>query len=352
MINRKLARITLTLLLISGSFTAGAQPRGRSIHGRVQNSSGVDMPWIIVRLLKGDGSSAGLTVTNNAGEFSFNGLNATSYTVSVAAPDYDPAIRQVRFDAGADAANTSDARTVEVKLSPGSNAGGPSRPAFTQNVPEAARAVFDRAMKMGKAGKKQVANTLMREAVRVFPEYFDAHFALSNELLKAGRISEAIAELDLARTINPNDDRVYQLFGVALIELKRYDVAAAVFAEAFRLNTAEPLHLLMRASALLDYASAVDPSSSKETAIEWYDALSEADRNLTRAYNLSGKQLAAVHLHRARLYEKKGENARAASELEQYLAENPTSKRADAIRDEIQKLRQPFNTVKPASPPR
>jgi tetratricopeptide (TPR) repeat protein len=193
---------------------------------------------------------------------------------------------------------------------------------------------------------------LMQEAVKIFPAYFDAHFALSSEMLKAGRFNEAIAELDLARTINPDSDRVYQLFGVALIGLKRYDLAAAVFAEAFRLNPQEPLHLLMRGSALIDFSSTVDPAASKDAAILWYDALNEAEKSLTRADALSNKQLAAVHLQMAWLYHKKGDDARAADELEQYLLKNPTSKNSDAIRDQIQKLRSASGHTKPPPPPR
>lgn len=352
MINRPPILITSTFLLLYIPLAAGASTlEGRSIRGHVRTGAGVDMPWIIVDLLTSNGASAGLAVTNNEGAFSFDGLNGTSYVIAITVADYEPVKERVDFSGRSERDMPAETLSVEIKLTPRSNASPPHpRPAFTQNVPEAARAVYDRAMRMGRAGKKQVANVLMQEAVRMFPAYFDAHFALSSEMLMAGRFNDAIVELDLARTINPNDDRVYQLFGVTLIGLKRYDLAAAIFAEAFHLNQTEPLHLLMRGSALIDYASTIDPAASKSAAIERYDALNEAEKSLTRAYNLSDKQLAAVHLQMALLDEMKGENARAADELEQYLLKNPTSKNADAIRDRIQKLRNASGNIKPSSP--
>jgi regulator of sirC expression with transglutaminase-like and TPR domain len=60
---------------------------------------------------------------------------------------------------------------------------------------------------------------------------------------------------------------------------------------------------------------------------------------LQRAYELSGKKLAEVHLQLARLYEKKGDRTRAANELEQYVRQSPDDKRATEIREAIKKLR-------------
>ena len=57
---------------------------------------------------------------------------------------------------------------------------------------------------------------------------------------------------------------------------------------------------------------------------------------------MSGKKLAAVHLQLARLYEKRGDRARAAAELEQYLRQSPDDKKATEIREAIKKLRAPL----------
>ena len=63
-----------------------------------------------------------------------------------------------------------------------------------------------------------------------------------------------------------------------------------------------------------------------------------AERDLAKAFELSGKKLPAAHLQLARLYEKKGDRARAADELEQYLRMAPDDRKADAIRSAIKTL--------------
>jgi predicted Zn-dependent protease len=116
-------------------------------------------------------------------------------------------------------------------------------------------------------------------------------------------------------------------------------VAARIFAEASRLNPREYNYLVLQATALIDQATRIDPKSSARAQEERNYALSEAQTALTKAYELSGKTLATVHLQMARLYEKKGDPGRAAAELEQYLRQAPDDKKADQILAAIRKLR-------------
>jgi tetratricopeptide (TPR) repeat protein len=351
MINRARALVILVALLAFTLPGASAQQpsQRRSIRGRAHYSSGATAAWIIVRLSSGRSESVTVTVTNYEGEFSFSDLSETSYIVAIQAPGYQTVTEKVNFIGRADIA-----RKIELTLLPDSAAQlSPSRPAFTQNVPKTARDAFERAMKLGKAGRKQVATTMLQEATRIFPDYFDAHFALSSELIKAGRMEEAIAELEESSRINPKDDRVYQTFGVILMRQGKFDIAAALFAEAARLNTTEPMHPLMRASALMDYASALNTSRPESAAAsERAVAFSEAERDLILANEKSNKQLGVVHLQMARLYQRKGEREHAADELDQYLLTNPNAKDADEIRDIIRKLRLPTVETSPAAPPR
>lgn len=350
MISRTRTLILLALLLSAACLSAAAQRRQptpqqqeRTIRGRAQTSEGASAAWIIVRLLNQRGEPVNLAVTNNAGEFLFDRLRETNYRVVIAAPGHRTATEKVSLAGGR--ANTVDAdgvRTLNITLLPESAARAlSSRPAFTQNIPLAARDAFERAVKFGRAGRRQVASTMVQEAIRIFPDYFDARFALSSELVKAGRFAEAIVELEHAIRINPNDDRVYQSFGLIMMKQGKYEVAAAVFAEAARLNQAESLHPLMRAEALIDYASTIEREGTPEKLIVMQDALKEAERNLNIASAQSGRGLAAVHFQMARLYQKRGERTRAADELDQYLLLSPTARNADEIRDAIRTLRTP-----------
>ncbi|HVG31647.1 MAG TPA: carboxypeptidase regulatory-like domain-containing protein [Pyrinomonadaceae bacterium] len=361
MIAHTRALIILALLFSVTPLSASAQRRQpppqqqqeRTIKGRAQTTTGASVAWIIVRLLNNRSEPVSLAVTNNTGEFLFSGLREINYQVVIAAPGHQTATEKISFAAGrANPVDVNGVRVVNITLSPERVGRAPvARQAFTQNVPAAARGAFERALKFGRAGRRQVASTLVQEAIRIFPDYFDARFALSSELAKAGRYEEAIIELEHAIRINPLDDRVYQSFGLIMMKQGKYEVAAAVFAEAARLNETESMHPLMRAEALIDYASTMEAVGSPQALIVIQDAFNEAERNLNLASAKSSKGLAAVHFQLARLYQKRGERARAADELDQYLLANPSARNADEIRDVIRTLRTPpVDTATPQPP--
>jgi regulator of sirC expression with transglutaminase-like and TPR domain len=68
-------------------------------------------------------------------------------------------------------------------------------------------------------------------------------------------------------------------------------------------------------------------------------ALLEAEKILLQVTK-QNDQLADVHLQLARVYERKGERARAASELERYLGKARNAKNADQIKAAIKTLRE------------
>ena len=155
---------------------------------------------------------------------------------------------------------------------------------FSQDVPKrCARGARAIALKLTGEGKAEAAIEKIQEAIKEFPEYFEAHFQLGNQFLKAGRFDEAISQLDRARQINPNDERVYQSFGLVLMQQKNYAVAVAVFSEAARLNPVNPFNALMRATALIHQAYAIAPSSSDTAASDRQYILSRAEISLTQA---------------------------------------------------------------------
>jgi tetratricopeptide (TPR) repeat protein len=131
---------------------------------------------------------------------------------------------------------------------------------------------------------------------------------------------------------------------------KKYALASNVFGEAARLNPTDPAIVLLRGTALIDHAITINPSASKEAAAERDNAIGMAEKDLLRAFDLSGKRLAAVHLQLARLYEKKGERSRAADELEEYLKMAPEDKRADAFRAAVKALRAPAVEKRSSTP--
>lgn len=340
MAKRMIMSTAMMTLILSCTALAKAQG-GHVIRGKVRNSAGSTMAHIRVDLEAGNGPLIQQTVTNTEGDFYFSNLSDTSYAVVVSAPDYEPVTERVDFFR--QAANApGETRMVEITLVP---KGGvrPPRPGlnFVQTIPKAAQTSYESALKLSKQGKKEEAIAALQEAIRIFPDYFNARLILGNEFIKVGKHGEAIAQLDEARRINPRDDRTYELFGLVLMRQGKYVVAAAVFAEASRLNPLDPQYSLMRGMALIEQASTINASQSKQAENDRVATLDDAETSLKHAYELSGKKLAAAHLQLARVYEKRGQRDRAASELEQYLREAPDAKNADAVRQGIKKLREP-----------
>jgi tetratricopeptide (TPR) repeat protein len=281
------------------------------------------------------------TFTDLGGHFSFSGLSKGSYELTAEGDGATFETTSVFAEVAAFGTGPQ-LFTQNIQLRP-KQTNASSRAAvvsaFNQDVPKAARDILERAKKIADQGKAELALSLMREAINLFPEYFEAHLEIGNELLQTGHLEEAIIELDKARKINPNDDRAYFSFGLVLMQQRKYAVAIAVFAEASRLNPTSPVNPLMRGIALIHQASTIDPTKSEAAATDREFILKRAEVALAQASELSDKKLTADYLSLAMLYEMKGERTRAADELEQHLQKNPGAKNADAIRQAIKKLR-------------
>lgn len=338
---RASALTSLAILLLACCAAAEARAQGHSIRGKVRNAVGVNVSRATVSLEK-NGVPIDQTVTNNEGDFSFTGLTETSYTVVVSAPDYNPASETVEFVRSVSVDSGGETRTVEIMLL---SKGGVRPPRaglnFAQEVPRAARDAFESGIKLARENHAPEAVAAYEGAIKLFPDYFDAHFVLASELARQGKFDGAIKHLDEARRVNPKDDRVYDLFARVMARQHKYAVAARVYAEAARLNPNEPQYQLARGTALIDQGATIDAAQSKAAADERAFAFAEAEKALDQAYQLSLRKLAEVHLQRARLYEKRGERTRAADELEQYLRQSPNLKNADAFRQAVKTLRAP-----------
>ncbi len=338
--------ITLPILLLL-TFSCGAVDafaQGHTVRGKVRNAAGSNLPRVTV-MLERNGAMIDQTVTNNEGDFYFTGLTDTSYVLIVTAADYNPGRESVEFVRSTSANNPGESRTIEITLTAKAGVRPPRAGLnFVQDVPQAARDSFELGMRLTREKRRLEAMAAFETALKLFPDYFDARLVMANELAAQGRFDEAIRHLEKARTVNPKDDRVYDLFARIMMQQGKYAVAARIYAEAARLNPTDPQYLLSQGTAFIEQASLIDPSRSQTAADERKYALDEAEKALKQAQQRGQVKLAEVHRQLARLYERKGDRVRAADELEQYLRKNPTEPNAVAIREAIKKLRS--STVK------
>ena len=322
--------VLVTLLLAGVSAFAQNQ---NTLEGKVILPSGTQ-PTNPVRVkLTFNGRAIHETFTDLSGRFSFPGLQRGRYQLTAEGDGINFETTTVYADISA-FGSAPQSFTQDIQLRP-----IPAKPtqqpgvinAFTQQVPEAARQAYALGMKNLEQGKIDVAIENMQNAIKIFPEYFDAHLQLGNTFLKTDQFNLAIAELDLARQINPNDERAYQSFGLLLMKQKNFPVAVAVFAEAARLNPANPLNAVMRATALIHQAAT--------TADDRVFLLGRAEVAMNQAANLSENKSKPDSMTLALYHELRGDPAKAAAELETYVQKNPQLKNSEALQNEIKRLR-------------
>ena len=329
------------LLLLVGTFPAAAQTN--SLQGRVITPSGSQPNTPVKVRLTFNGRLIYETFTDLSGRFNFSGIAKGTYQLTAEGDGQTFQTTTVYAEVSAFGSG-GQYFSQDIQLRPIAHkaAGQPGVVnAFTQNVPKPARQAFDRATKLTQEQKIAAATEQLLTAIKLFPEYFEAHLQLGNIFLQSGQFDQAIAELDKAREINPNDERTYQSFGLVLMKRKNYAVAVAVFSEAARLNPENPLNALMRGTALIHQAASISEAAPADRNY----LLSRAEIALNQAAKLGGDKVKADTQTLAMFYEMKGEPARAAAEWESYLRK-AEAKNAEVIQNEIKRLRDKANATK------
>jgi len=296
--------------------------RGHTILGKVRAQSGQTIGNVLVQLETGNGVLISQTVTTNEGDYAFSGLEGASFSLVVEEPGHERFTERIELTREGTTRPGETVR-VDIILVPKPRPATPKPgTVFQQEIPANALEAYRRGVKLLGERKTDMGLAALRTALQIFPKYFDAHLAIALELFKGRKYPETIAHLEAARAINPRDNRLYQTFGLVLFEQKNYSVAIQVFDAAIKLNASDAQSYLMRGASLIETGR-----------------LDAAADSLNRANEISGGKLGLVHLHLARIYERKGERKRAADELEKYLRQNQSAPNAGSIREAITRLR-------------
>ena len=343
----RLTVATITFLLVFAASAGSAIAQGGNVlEGKVVTPAG-SQPNAPVRVkLTFNGRAIHETFTDLSGRFSFPGLVRGRYQLTAEGDGMSFETTSVYAEISAFGAS-SQSFTQDIQLRPIVRKATPPPGvvnAFTQDVPPEAKAAFDTGMKFVAEGKTEAAVENMQKAVKIFPKYFEAHLELGNIFLKAAQFNEAIAELDLAREINPNDERTYQSFGLLMMKQRNFPIAVVVFTEAGRLNPANPTNAVMRATALIHQAA--NTSDSAPSTEDRAHLLSRAEMAIVQAANLSENKLKPDSMTLALFYELKGEPERAAVELESYMKRTPQLKNPEPLQNEIKRLREKAKAAK------
>lgn len=335
---------TLAIFILTFcAYASLAAAQGNSLQGRVITPGGAQPNSPVKVRLTFNGRLIYETFTDLSGRFNFTGLARGIYQLTAEGDGQTFQTTSVYAEVSAFGSGgqlfSQDIQLRPIAHKAAGQAGVVN--AFTQIVPKAARQAFERATRLTQEQKAAAATEELLIAIKVFPEYFEAHLQLGNIFLQSGQFDQAIAELDKAREVNPNDERTYQSFGLVLMKQKNYAVAVAVFSEAARLNPENPLTALMRGTALIYQAATISEAALADRNY----LLGRAELALNQAARLGGDKVKADSQTLALFYELKGEPARAAAEWESYLR-RPEAKNAEVIQNEIKRLRDKANATK------
>ena len=259
-------------------------------------------------------------MTDGRGRFRFASLPRGQYVVSVSAPCRLPERRQVElvviFRAYLDVELAADTS------SPNCAAPRPAAGVVDARVPAPARAEYERAQAALRDRKRDEALGHLREAVRLYPDFYEAHLLLGTAYTDARRLEEAASSLRRASELNPKSVAALVSLGEVRRRQKLYPDALEALEAALRLDAESwqghfTLGLVYWESGEVKRAA---PHAGRALQLK---------PDFAEAHLLAGNVLLGV-----------GERERALAEYEEYLRLAPEGDYAAATREMARKLRR------------
>ena len=261
------------------------------------------------------------TLTDDNGNFTFRRLSAGTYTVTVeGGREFETANETVDIIPGSRQADAAGQRhTVQIRLVEKGAAADPARPgvvsAAAEVVPAAARERYAAALKASAAGDHKQAVRELKAAVEIHPPFPLALNELGAQHMRLGQLGDAAEAFASAVKLAPDVPVLRINYGILLIRQKKYKEAEAQLARAVALDGKSAAARLHRGHALIRLGRGA-----------------EAEAELLLAVKLGGPAVALARRYLGALYFERGDDARAAVELEEYLRLAPDAADAPQVR--------------------
>jgi tetratricopeptide (TPR) repeat protein len=225
--------------LLVFSLAALAQIRGGTIRGHILPAEGEsELPGIVRVRIVGPGIQQ---VTYVSGSFfSFEGLRDGNYTIYVSAAGREEVVQELSgFSADRNDLVTivMGHRAADQNVPP---AGNPVVDVKTLRVPEKAQEELHKGLESLNKNEFEKAAQRFQAAIKICPQFYQAHNNLGVAYLKVGRMEAA--EKEFARAVEIEPDNLIGLKNLAYIRmnLHRYQEAIAPLSKAVRLDADDP----------------------------------------------------------------------------------------------------------------
>ena len=314
----------LGLLAADGSVAQQPLQNRNTISGHVTDDHRVPIPDLRVELLNDVDSVLRTVKTDGSGLFVFRALSDGVFHVRVQTygTNYLSQTRRVELARTGFGSSNEQLEIMLVANRPSSTGTTPGV-VFVQDVPQAARAEYDRALPLlQKPDQLREGMKALKKAIDIFPRYFAALELLGAEHVKQKEFETAIPLLTQALEINSRAFASAYALGVAQYNLKDLPLAAVSLRRANSLNP-----------------KSINASLMLGMVLRQLGKLEEAETHLKQAESAQAK-VPDVHWQLALLYNQLKRSKEAADQLELFLKLQPDSRDAELIKKLIQRLRQ------------
>jgi Flp pilus assembly protein TadD len=289
------------------------------IQGRLYLPSGRKLDRRLRVRLVGVGGGENTTLTDDNGAFIFRRLTAGTYTVTVeGGREFERASETVDVFDGTRRTD-QQVYTVQIRLEEKRAASNPARPgvvsAATEAVPAQAGARYQKALEASAAGDHKKAVRELKAALELHPRFPLALNELGAQYMRLGQLDEAADAFDSAVKLAPDEPVLRINYGILLVRRKKYAEAETHLARAVALDEKNAAARLHRGHALIRLGRGA-----------------EAEAELLLAVKLGGPAVALAHRYLGALYVERGDDTRAAAELEEYLRLAPDAADAPQVR--------------------
>ena len=329
---KRLLIFIVWLVVLTAPETLQAQNNRNSISGVVTDSTRNTIPDLWIELLNEVDSVIYRIRTDATGRYIFRNLSFGTFQVRIVTSGTNYVSQTVRvslYPATMQGTGSHYEQQDFILRTASENKGGSTtkaRTVFAQDVPDAARKLFELAVVRLDSNDAETGIAKLKEALAIFPGYYLALERLGIEYLKAKNHEQAGTTLKKAVDINPNGAPSLYALGVVQYQTKQWDAAVEV----------------------LQRSIILEPESSNAAFINMYlglallktDKAAKAEPYLKRAIETGGERIPPdIHMHLAEFYGKNNRFKEAADELELFLKLVPDARDSAHIRNLITQLR-------------
>jgi len=295
------------------------------IIGSVRDQSGQSVPGVRVSVTDENFQPIRTIFVDQSGRFTVRGLSSGRYTFRVettgtpfAEQTQSLELQAIRIRGGGSETYPLD---IVLKRKKSKDVLPSSNLVFAQEVPSAAKALYERAVGQMNNGETETGIAALSKAIEIFPTYFDALEMLGTEYVKAGKFEFALAILGRALDVNQRAPRSLYAMGVARLKLNQPKESIESLQKSAEQDPNNPNVSMMLGLA---YRVVLD--------------FRQSEAAFKKALLLGGAAMAEAHFYLANLYERQGRYSQARHELELYLKEAKDVPDPTQIRSMIEKL--------------